>query len=47
MAIKLENYDKDDKIINSVKNIKLNDSLKINVFDGKIVSDVKEIIDGD
>lgn len=40
-------YDKDDKIINSVKNIKVNDCLKINVFDGKIVSDVKEIIDGD
>lgn len=40
-------YDEKNKIINSVKDVKINDSLKVKVFDGKIILDVKEIIDGD
>lgn len=40
-------YDENDKIINSIKNVKVDDRLKVTVFDGEMILDVKEIVDGD
>lgn len=36
-------YDENGEILNSVENIKEGDSLKIRLFDGTVVSEVREV----
>jgi len=40
-------YNEENEILNSIENFKLGDSLKIKLSDGEVISDVKEIINGD